>query len=196
MTAPKPPPDLGRLVKAARKSRGLTLAALAERSGVSRSMLSAIERGTVNPTFSVVWTLTQSLGIDFNTLDRSASVDDPIEYQPRYSTPVRRSADGKCRLYMLGPSHTVLPIEWHDVHFEPGGLLDSAAHAPGTFEHLTCLAGVLSVTIGDVTVRADSGDTLRYRADQPYTIRNEQDQTSRALLLIALPSQYMMPRGV
>ena len=47
-------PDIGKHVKIARKALGLTLERLAERTGVSKSMLSAIERGTANPTFSIV----------------------------------------------------------------------------------------------------------------------------------------------
>ena len=39
-------PDIGKIIKDARKTLGLTLERLSERTGVSRSMLSAIERGT------------------------------------------------------------------------------------------------------------------------------------------------------
>ncbi len=52
MTNMIPPPNLGKIIREARKSLGLTLEALAQRSGVSRSMLSAIERETANPTFA------------------------------------------------------------------------------------------------------------------------------------------------
>lgn len=52
-----PPPHLGEMVRKARKEQGLTLEMLAERCGVSKSMLSQIERGAVNPTFTLVWNL-------------------------------------------------------------------------------------------------------------------------------------------
>ena len=44
-------PELGGALQAIRKERKLTLEQLADRSGVSKSMLSQIERGKVNPTF-------------------------------------------------------------------------------------------------------------------------------------------------
>ncbi len=193
MNRKTPPPNIGRMVRSVRKTRNLTLAQLSERSGVSRSMLSAIERETVNPTFSVVWALTQSLGIDFNALNESALSDDPVEHVKRYSTPMRHSEDGKCTLHMLNPKRNMLPVEWHDMQMEQDGVLESAAHAPGTFEHLTCLAGRISITSASRTIVAEPGDTLRYRADRPHVIRNEADGPSRALLLVALPAHYFAP---
>lgn len=183
-------PDIGNLVKRTRKARGLTLEGVAERSGVSRSMLSAIERGVVNPTFSIVWALTQSLGLELAALDGEAGQEAPIEHLHSYSTPVRRSADGKCELHMLSPRRTVLPVEWHRLTMQAEGCLSSEAHAHGTFEHLTCLSGALSVTVQGKTVRAEAGDTLRYRADFPHKIRNEHAGQTDAMLLVAQPSQY------
>lgn len=180
------PPDIGHLVRNARKAHGLTLEGVAERSSVSRSMLSAIERGTVNPTFSIVWALTQALGLDLASFDGGRQ-QDPIEHVHHYSTPVRRSADGKCELFMLSPRRTVLPVEWYRLQIQPGGCLDSKAHAHGTFEHLTCLIGTLSVTVDERTVHAEAGDTLRYRADRPHRIDNAQEAVTEALLVVAQP---------
>ena len=187
------PPDIGRLVRQARKARGLTLEGVAERSGVSRSMLSAIERGTVNPTFSIVWALTQALGLDLAAFDGGSRQEEPIEHVHAYSTPVRRSADGKCTLSMLSPRRTVLPVEWYRLAIQSGGCLDSKAHAHGTFEHLTCLSGMLSVTVDGRTVRAASGDTLRYRADRSHRIDNVGDGEAEALLIVAQPQNYQGP---
>ncbi len=185
-----PAPNIGKHVKTTRKTLGLTLEQLAERSGVSRSMLSAIERGTANPTFSVVWALAQSLGLDLATLEGATRQDDPIEHVHHYSTPMRRSADGKCSLYMLSPARTVLPVEWHHLVMENGGCLDSGAHATGTYEHLTCLEGTLTVSVDGKSVRAEAGDTLRYRADKPHRIDNVAGGQTSGLLLVAQPDQY------
>ncbi|MEX3008655.1 helix-turn-helix domain-containing protein [Hoeflea sp. TYP-13] len=185
-----PTPDIGKLVKSTRKALDLTLEQLAERSGVSRSMLSAIERGTANPTFSIVWALAQSLGLDLATLEGTSRQDEPIEHVHHYSIPMRRSADGRCELFMLSPVRTVLPVEWHHLVMKPEGCLESKAHAAGTFEHLTCLSGALSVSVDGKSVHAQAGDTLRYRADKPHRIDNTAGEETRALLLVAQPDQY------
>ena len=54
------PPQIGPVIQKARKARHLTLEQLSRLSGVSRSMLSQIERSETNPTFAVVWSLTGS----------------------------------------------------------------------------------------------------------------------------------------
>ena len=51
-------------LKAARSDRGLSLDGVAQLSGVSRSMVSQIERGESSPTVATLWNLTQALGMD------------------------------------------------------------------------------------------------------------------------------------
>lgn len=186
----KPLQHLGEIVKANRKEKNLTLEKLALLCGISKSMLSQIERGTVSPTFTVVWNLTQALGIDLSMLGESATTDNIIRHTPAYSTPVKGSADDLCTLRMLNPLRTVLPIEWYELIAEVGGILDSEAHATGTYEHLSCLSGTLQVKVGSLTATAHAGDTLRYRADQPHSIQNMGDEPATGLLVVALPAQY------
>jgi transcriptional regulator with XRE-family HTH domain len=52
-------------LREARKARGLSLDAVAKLSGVSRSMVSQIERGESSPTVATLWNLTQALQVDF-----------------------------------------------------------------------------------------------------------------------------------
>jgi len=154
-------------------------------------MLSQVERGTVNPTFAVVWNLMQALGLDMSDLvDAAAASDSVIDHMPAYSTPTQKSKDGQVTLKLLSPQRTVLPIEWYVLEFTPGGALDSDAHLSGTYEHLTCLIGDLAVEIGDRQVIGRAGDTLRYNADRPHCIRNITDAPAKAMLLVALPQQY------
>ena len=183
------PPNIGKMVKDARKANGLTLDRLSKRTGVSLSMLSAIERGTTNPTFSIVWSLMQALGLEL-PIGGGERTEDSIEHLHEYSTPMRRSADEKCKLYMLNPRQTLLPVEWYWLKISQGGRLDSEAHALGTYEHLTCLKGRLFVTVNEKTVTAAIGETLRYRADAFHSIVNDSDGDTEAILLVAQPSQY------
>ena len=178
------------MVKVARKKRGLTLEQLAEKSGVSRSMLSTIERGEVNPTFSVVWSLTQTLGISLNQLDEGTGFNPMIEHIHAYSTPSQSSPDGLATLLMLSPRTTVLPVEWHLLKMQPGAVLESEPHSPGTYEHLTCISGSLQVDVATRTIELAPGDTARYSGDVQHAIRNKGDTPGEAILLIAQPSQY------
>lgn len=186
------PPDIGQKIKALRGERKLTLDQLAKSSGVSKSMLSQIERGLTNPTLATVWSLTQSLQIEIAELlsDATSSNDRDLYFAvtKNHQTPEIQSADGKCNLRILGPIDKVSEIEWYDMQLEPGGVLESDGHGPGTVEHLTVLEGQLSVrnaqTEQDITV----GDTARYQADVPHFIENKGESSARALMVVLTPS--------
>src|SRR5215207_2467660 len=59
---------LGERVRELRRERGLTLEALAERSGVSRAMISKVERGEKNPTLVVAAKVAEGLGVSLSQL--------------------------------------------------------------------------------------------------------------------------------
>ena len=60
--------NVSKNLKEMRKSRQLTLEELAEKSGVSKSMLGEIERGRTNPTITVLWKITQALKLPLTAL--------------------------------------------------------------------------------------------------------------------------------
>ena len=181
-------PRIGPILQRERKARRLSLEQLSALSGVSRSMLSQIERGSANPTFAVLWSLTRALKIDFSDLvggARAAPVEEPaVEVVSAFNTPEIRSPDGSCRLRILSPPRLAGLTEWYEVEIAPRGRLDSAPHAPGAFEHLTALTDGLSVTSGGVTRPLALGETARYKADIPHAIDNLSDAPARALMVL------------
>lgn len=181
------PPEIGPRLQAFRKERKLTLADLSVMSGVSRSMLSEIERGNANPTYGTLWHLTRALDIDLNSLIRGASEErsDRIDLQPGNLTPTIRSADGSCTLHILSPAGMTPLIEWYLLDFEPKGRLISEPHGAGTVEHLHCTEGeiVVSSAASEMVVRA--GETARYAADVPHSLTSVGPAAARAFLVVA-----------
>lgn len=190
---PHPVPQVGTILRGKRKARKLTLDALAKRSGVSKSLLSQVERGHVNPTFAVLWNLTQALGITLSELaDNSdnAQTSPVVEHIKAYSTPTITSADGKVTLRMLSPVRTVLDMEWYEVILAPKSELHNSPHSQGTYLHLSAQTGALEVHIQRHKMQLEVGETLRFEGNQSYQVYNPSEQSVRALLVIALPSQY------
>jgi len=185
------PPDVGRKIKNLRTEKKLTLEQLASMSGVSKSMLSQIERGRTNPTLAILWTLTQSLEIAvsdlLNTDEDDTSSSHRLEHIKAHQTPEIQSADGKCTLKILGPIDLVTKTEWYDMEMRSGGMLESEGHADGTMEHLTVLEGELTVRNGNAEITLAAGDTARYHADIPHFIENKGKLMSRALMIVLAP---------
>ncbi|WP_439495346.1 helix-turn-helix domain-containing protein [Bosea sp. (in: a-proteobacteria)] len=180
-------PRIGPAIQKERKLRKLTLEQLSVQSGVSKSMLSQIERGEANPTFAVVWSLTQALDIEFSDLvgtSSAAASPDHVEITTKTHTPEIRSADGLCRLKILSSPRLAGQTEWYDVEMQPGGRLDSDPHASGTFEHFTALTEGFEVTCGESVMALKEGETARYPADTSHCIANAGDKSARGFLVV------------
>ncbi len=183
------PPEIGPRLQAYRKELNLTLAELAAMSGVSRSMLSEIERGNANPTYGTLWHLTRALKIDLNSLIGGASEErgggSIIDLQPGNLTPTIRSADGSCTLQILSPANMVSLIEWYLLSFEAEGELASDPHGAGTIEHLHCTTGEIIVRSAGSTMIVRAGETARYAADVPHSLKSVGPVGAGAFLVVA-----------
>jgi len=156
-------------LKAARQTQGLSLDAVAKLSGVSRSMVSQIERGESSPTIATLWNLTRALQVDFaGLLDEGGGPG--IEVLRSKDAPRIDNRGAGCSISILSPPEEAGRHEVYELRFEAGGSLDSQPHARGAREHLTVIEGTLEVTSGDATDRIGQGDTARYAADVPHRI--------------------------
>ncbi|MGV3652181.1 MAG: helix-turn-helix domain-containing protein [Devosia sp.] len=180
------PPEIGPALLAARKARRLTLEQLAQLSSVSRSMLSQIERGETNPTFAVLWNLTQALGIDFADLIAGG----PNASQPAIATmtpaqtPEIIGGGGSCRLRILSPARLAGLSEWYLLDIDAGGVLESAPHPEGAFEHFTALSGRFEIRAGNEVRTLSAGETARYPADREHAIANTGTGPASGLLVL------------
>ena len=184
------PPLIGPVIQKERKSRKLTLEQLAAMSGVSKSMLSQIERGEANPTFAVLWSLTEALGIGFSDLISGgavASEQGRIEIVSATHTPEIWSADRLCRLKILSPPRLAGHTEWYEIEIAPGGKLESAPHTSGAFEHFTAWTDGFLVTSGGASNALKNGETARYPADVTHAITNVSNKPARGLLVVLQP---------
>jgi transcriptional regulator with XRE-family HTH domain len=179
-------PSIAVAVARLRKEQKLSLAALAQLAGISRSMLHEIEKDRTNPTVGIAWRLATALGVDLPELLRG-SVQSPImDVISGHATPSLTSADGRCRLRILGPLDLAGHLEWYLLEAEAGGELVSTAHQPRTTEHLSVLKGELVVSVDDEESTVSAGATIRYRADRPHAIRNRSKRPAEALLMVVL----------
>lgn len=156
-------------LREARQRQGMSLDAVAKLSGVSRSMVSQIERGESSPTVATLWNLTRALQVDFaGLLDPQAAT--VIEVVTAAQAP-RIAGHGKgCRITILSPPEQAGRYEVYDIRLEAGGELVSEPHGPGTQEHLTVIEGAVEVAAGEEARGLLTGDTAHYRADVAHRI--------------------------
>jgi XRE family transcriptional regulator, regulator of sulfur utilization len=166
------PPQLGKSIQARRKERGLSLDVLAERSQVSKAMLSQIESDKVNPTVGLLWRIAEGLNLQLQDLLAMDRPQTHFEIKDRANSPLLKSDDGLCDLQILSPPNMIESVELYLVYFQPAGTLASRPHFPNTEEIVTCLKGKIEVISGDRSEKIEPWKSVHYSADVPHSLRN------------------------
>jgi XRE family transcriptional regulator, regulator of sulfur utilization len=179
------PPEVGATLQRLRLGRGLTLEDLSRIAGVSKSMLSQIEREKANPTIAITWRLANALGVGIGELLSAEPREvETIRVLESHETPTLPGNHAGYVLRILGPMDLAGKYEWYELTLAPGGELASQAHDPGTSEHMTVLHGTLEVEVGADKRKVKTGGTARYPADQNHVLRNVGKAEAKALLVV------------
>ncbi|MDB5894101.1 MAG: transcriptional regulator, family [Rhodoferax sp.] len=166
-------------VRELRAAGGLALDALAARCGVSRSMISLIERGESSPTAVVLEKIATGLGVPL------ASLFDPPSNQAgpaSLAEPVARRADqplwrdpssGYVRRN-VSPSGAQSPLQIVEVEFPVGARVayDTGARSPRVHQQIWVLAGRIDIALGAASYRLEAGDCFAMVLDQPMAYHN------------------------
>lgn len=164
--------QLSQRVRALRKERGWSLDSLSAACGVSRSMLSQIERGEANPTLAVTVRISQAFGIALGDLVEAPISTSSIEVIRADDRTFHYRSDSECRIRTLSPLHLEKDVEFYEVQLHASGKLKSAPHFKGTREFLTVEKGKIQLESGEDSTLLEPGDSASYRVDVPHTIIN------------------------
>jgi transcriptional regulator with XRE-family HTH domain len=176
-------------VRELRAARGLSLDALAGRSGVSRSMISLIERGESSPTAVVLEKLSAGLGVMlaslFDAPAATAQAPGPVarrDDQPQWQDP----ASGY-RRRNVSPPGVPQPMQIVEVHFPPGGRVafENGARDMRVHQQIWVLEGAIDITLGVERHRLREGDCLAMQLDRPTMFHNPTRKPARYAVVIA-----------
>ncbi|MGE5568582.1 MAG: helix-turn-helix domain-containing protein [Rhodospirillales bacterium] len=161
-----------RRVKQLRAERGWSLQDLANACGVSRSMLSQIERNEANPTLAVTLRIARAFGIPLAALVATPGVTSSVEVIRAGDRAYHYRSDSHCQIRTLSPLHLEKDVEFYEVRLQPGASLRSSAHYKGTREFLTVQKGRIRVESAGDAEELGLGDSASYRADVAHAISN------------------------
>ena len=176
-------------VRALRTGHRLSLDALAARSGVSRSMISLIERGESSPTAVLLEKLATGLDVPLAGLFEAApAAADPVArraaqlaWRDPHSGYVRRN---------VSPSGIASPIQLVEVVFPAGARVayESAQRVSTVHQQVWMLEGTMEIAVGDALHRLGEGDCLAFALDRPTSFHNPTRRRARyAVVLATLP---------
>jgi transcriptional regulator with XRE-family HTH domain len=178
-----------------RESRGWTLAELAARSGVSRAMLSKIERCESSPTAALLGRLSAAFGLTMSQLFAQ------IEDQPRGQVarldqqPVWRDPDTGFLRRSLSPSGPgPLELVWGEMPPEAEITYPAASRSFIADQQLVVVSGELTIVLGATTHALAAGDCLRFGPPKGVTFRNPGAARCRYVIALLRVADYSGPR--
>jgi transcriptional regulator with XRE-family HTH domain len=175
--------QLAATVQAARAARGLSVASLAARSGVSRAMIGKIERGAVQPTAALLARLSGALGMTLSELIARAEADDRRLVRAA-EQPVWVDPDSGYRRRAVSPPGGS-PLELVEVQLPPGAQVPMPAGAYAFIhQQIWVLAGHLRFREGDAVHELDVGDCLQLGPPAPCSFINPAGESCRYLVAL------------
>jgi transcriptional regulator with XRE-family HTH domain len=181
-------------VRELRAARGLSLDALARASGVSRSMISLIERGESSPTAVVLEKLAGGLAVTLASLfdPPAASPEAPAgpvarrDEQPQWRDP----ASGYLRRNVSPPA-VPQPMQIVEVRFPAGARVafENAARGMRVHQQVWLLEGTMVITVGSAQYRLRQGDCIAMQLDRTTMFHNPTRKAARYAVVIATEGQ-------
>ena len=181
--------NIGKFIKGARVSKGLTIRELSERTGITASMLSQIERDLANPSINTLKILSDELKVPIYKFFKA---DDDEEH---YSNLVVRKNERKTlgnpntnMSYDLLTPNTRGNIEFCMMRLVPSDGERSVKLSHFGEEVLLILSGKTDIYIEDTRITLEEGDSILIPAKTGHSYCNPYDETCEAVFAITPPS--------
>ncbi len=192
--------SLGQHIRANRLQQGMTGSELARRAGVSRSLVSQIERGSLSPSIDVLRRIALALDLQVGVLFDDVG-------NGRASGVKARSASGRPgarvvrrdqrKLLSLPASHVRYELlspdlqgrlEFVRMEVDPGQVMPSVGWSHSGEESILILEGSAQFQYGDERFNLQSGDTVTFDSGVPHLLANSGDQVIVAISAGTPPS--------
>lgn len=173
--------NIGENLRKVRKSRGLTIDALSLNSGVSKSMISEIERGIRNPSITILWNLANSLKTPLNYFLKEDNLNSPMIYKIGDHSSIEGNG------YSFHPLMDFDEDKKFEIYFNeymPNSQTETSFHYDGVEEYTLITSGSLTVCLENKKFTVNEGEVIHFIADKPHYYCNETENLAKAFVLM------------
>lgn len=151
-------------MRRARLAHGMSLRDLAAATGLSKALMSQVERGVANPTIATLAHIASALDLSFADLTRS-SVIEPVVVRAAEREPGTSGA----RMLFSMPERCRFDVS--EGVIEPGDRNGMSDHGAGSLEYGYIVKGRCELIVGDHTLLLQTGDSVQFSAELPHVYR-------------------------
>ena len=162
-------------VRRLRHAADLSQTALAEKSGVSRRMLVAIEAGEKNVSLTTLDRVAEALDVAFSDLIQAPDARDPS----RINEVAWAGSIPGSKAVLLSKAIATREVEQWEWCLQPGEVYPSQVDAEGWSEQIFVFAGCLTLMLGDQPQHINAGEFYMFASHQPHSYRNDGDVAAR-----------------
>lgn len=182
--------DLGKIIafnlKELRTERNLTLGQLSKISGISKAMLSDIEKGDSNPTINTIWKIANGLHVPYTKL--MEGIESGATVIRKNEPAVQTGETDHYRVYCYFGSSPVRNFELFYVELDPRCTNASIGHSEKAQEYIYVIGGELSLHTDAGDYVLNSGDALKFDSSIGHTYENRQDSLLSFIVINYYPN--------
>jgi transcriptional regulator with XRE-family HTH domain len=184
--------NFGEKIREVRENRKITMKEVAEKAGLSESLISQIERNKVSPAIDTLLKIIDILDIDLDYIFSDFKKDRSVNL-------VRKGEGNKMiqgHVIYEQLSHTVSEKEEHDIEayileIEPGSFSGSREYGHIGKELGVIMQGSGEFKIGNKVIRLNEGDSISFSSDVPHILMNTDSKPLKAFWVITPPKMFV-----
>jgi len=176
--------NLGLQIRNIRRRQNITIKELAEKSNVSKALISFIERGKVNPTVDVLWSISRALGVTIESFFGEDAQKSPVtKKKDRKIIKTEKGLE-----FQLLSSHTKGKLGGLYKIFEPGASTGKELYTHEGEEIGIVLKGKIEVFLGSNRYILEEGDSIHFSSTLPHRVKNIGNKKAVTIWVITPPS--------
>jgi len=175
--------DVGQRLRILREERGISMRALARRSGLSANALSMIERGLTSPSVSTLNKLASALEVPITAFFRQEPTREQVVFRKaseRTRVPFLRGL-----IEGLGGESFAGRLEAFLLTLESGGSSGPHGMIHTGHELVFCLRGSIEYEVDDKRFVLEAGDSLIFATQLIHRWRNTGNNVANAIIVIS-----------
>ena len=178
---------VGQRIRDLRRTRAMSLEAVAARTELSIGFLSQIERGLSSPSLRVLATLSDVLGVGiagfFGAKENDATAPDAIVTRERQRAELNLWRTGISK-QLLSPAGSEGRLNLFLVHMEPGGSTGDELYTHDGEEAGLVIEGEMKLTVDTESWTLKHGDSFRFASRRPHRFSNPSTDTKTVVLWV------------
>ena len=167
---------IGVFIRNFRHANGLSLQALADASGVSRSMISQIESSTTSPTLAVLQKLAMAMDIELRDLVQAPDKAYTISLSVPEDSNIMSKPDSPfvCHLLRRQQGHTINEVYYF--YFRFAGRTSFSANIKGSTKNIWLESGTLTLYLATKKITIKEKELISFAASIPHRLESELDK--------------------